>query len=74
MDGYGLIRHEKVGADFLRSKGFSEQVSRLVESHVPAKRYLTFADPDYYNQLSRASKETLEFQSGRMTASEASRL
>ncbi|PSR55850.1 phosphohydrolase [Adhaeribacter arboris] len=71
MDGFGVIRHEKVGADFLRSKGFSERVARLVESHVPAKRYLTFKDPEYYNQLSEASKQTLEFQGGRMTAEEA---
>lgn len=71
MDGYGVIRHEKVGADFLRSKGFSERVARLVESHVTAKRYLTFKDPEYYSQLSEASKQTLAFQGDRMTASEA---
>jgi 2-amino-1-hydroxyethylphosphonate dioxygenase (glycine-forming) len=71
MAGYGVMRYEKVGADFLREKGFSERVAQLVESHVPAKRYLTFKDPNYYNQLSDASKQTLEFQGGRMTLEEA---
>lgn len=71
MAGYGVIRHEKVGADYLRSKGFSERIAQLVESHVPAKRYLTYKFPDYYEKLSEASKRTLEFQGGRMTATEA---
>ena len=71
MDGYGVMRHEKVGADYLRSKGFSERLARLVESHVQAKRYLTFKQPEYYEKLSEASKRTLEFQGGRMTAAEA---
>jgi phosphonate degradation associated HDIG domain protein len=71
MDGYGVMRHEKVGADYLRSKGFPEKIARLVESHVQAKRYLTFKNPGYYQQLSEASKRTLEFQGGRMTAAEA---
>jgi 2-amino-1-hydroxyethylphosphonate dioxygenase (glycine-forming) len=72
MDGYGVKRHEKLGADFLRQKGFPEKVARLVESHVQAKRYLTFKDPEYYNMLSEASKKTLEFQGGVMTPEEAS--
>ncbi|MDO1448975.1 HDIG domain-containing protein [Rhodocytophaga aerolata] len=71
MDGYGVMSHEKLGANFLRSKGFPERVAKLVESHVQAKRYLTFKHPDYYTQLSEASKRTLEFQGGRMSASEA---
>src|SRR5579862_8228628 len=41
MNGYGLKSHEKIGADFLREKGFPERVARLVENHVKAKRYLT---------------------------------
>ncbi len=71
MDGYGVKSHEKIGADYLRKKGFPERVARLVESHVQAKRYLTFKYPDYYNGLSEASKKTLEFQGGRMSESEA---
>jgi 2-amino-1-hydroxyethylphosphonate dioxygenase (glycine-forming) len=73
MDGYGRKRHEQIGADFLRSKGFPETIARLVEYHVQAKRYLTFKYPDYYNQLSEASKRTLAFQGGRMTSIEADR-
>lgn len=71
MDGYGVKRHEQIGADFLRSKGFSEKIARLVENHVQAKRYLTFKYPAYYEALSEASKKTLEFQGGKMTATEA---
>ena len=72
MDGYGAVSHEKIGANYLREKGFSEKIAQLVENHVQAKRYLTFQYPAYYDQLSEASKRTLEFQGGRMTAEEAS--
>lgn len=71
MDGYGTKSHEKIGADFLREKGFPEQIARLVENHVAAKRYLTFKYPEYYAKLSEASKKTLEFQGGKMSAAEA---
>ena len=71
MNGYGVVDHEKLGADFLRSKGFSSTIASLVENHVQAKRYLTYHFPDYYEQLSEASKQTLEFQGGRMTLEEA---
>lgn len=71
MDGFGIMDHEELGADFLREKGFSKKIVRLVESHVEAKRYLTAKDPEYYAQLSDASKKTLEFQGGPMTEDEA---
>jgi len=71
MGGYGVKRHEQVGADFLRNQGFPERVAKLVENHVQAKRYLTFKDPDYYDQLSEASKQTLKHQGGVMTEEEA---
>ena len=71
MGGFGVKSHEKIGADYLREKGFPERVAKLVENHVQAKRYLTFKDPDYYNALSEASKKTLEFQGGVMGAEEA---
>jgi 2-amino-1-hydroxyethylphosphonate dioxygenase (glycine-forming) len=71
MDGWGIKDHEEVGADFLKQKGFSKKVIRLVESHVEAKRYLTRREPGYYEQLSEASKKTLEFQGGRMSEEEA---
>jgi len=71
MDGYGVKSHEKIGADYLREKGFPERIARLVESHVQAKRYLTYKYPEYYNALSEASKKTLEFQGGKMDTKEA---
>ena len=71
MDGFGVVDHEKLGADFLRSKGFSEDIASLVKNHVQAKRYLTFHFPSYFEQLSEASKRTLAFQGGIMTLEEA---
>jgi phosphonate degradation associated HDIG domain protein len=71
MDEYGLKDHESIGAEFLLEKGFSSRIVRLVASHVNAKRYLTRKDPDYYNQLSEASRKTLEFQGGMMSVEEA---
>ena len=71
MDGYGVHDHEKLGADYIRDKGFSEKIAKLVSSHVAAKRYLTRRFPEYYEKLSQASKETLKFQGGVMTEEEA---
>lgn len=70
MSGYGKMSHEKIGANYLRSLGFSEIVARLVENHVQAKRYLCAKKPEYYRKLSEASKKTLEFQGGVMTVEE----
>ncbi|OJI85337.1 hypothetical protein ASPTUDRAFT_41553 [Aspergillus tubingensis CBS 134.48] len=63
-ENVGRMGHETIGAEYLRSLGFSEKVCRLVESHVPAKRYLTATDKAYYETLSSASKKSLEFQGG----------
>jgi phosphonate degradation associated HDIG domain protein len=71
MAGFGAVNHEKLGADYLRARGFSERVARLVESHVQAKRYLTYKYPSYRRQLSEASLATLAFQGGVMSAAEA---
>jgi phosphonate degradation associated HDIG domain protein len=71
MDGMGNVDHEKLGADYLLERGFSERVANLVQGHVIAKRYLTYKFPEYYNRLSDASKGTLEFQGGVMTEDEA---
>jgi len=71
MDGMGNIDHEKIGAAYLLKNGFSERIANLVQGHVIAKRYLTYKYPEYYNKLSDASKTTLEFQGGVMTAVEA---
>lgn len=72
MGEFGIKDHEEIGADFLKEKGFSKRIVRLVQSHVEAKRYLTLKDPAYYDQLSDASKRTLEYQGGRMEEEEAS--
>jgi len=71
MGGYGVMSHERVGADYLRQCGFSERVATLVEYHVQAKRYLTLTKPGYYDQLSEASRRTLEYQGGVMSVEEA---
>lgn len=71
MDGFGVKDHEEIGATYLKQKGFSKKVVRLVESHVEAKRYLTYKFPEYYAQLSAASKKTLEYQGGQMDKDEA---
>jgi 2-amino-1-hydroxyethylphosphonate dioxygenase (glycine-forming) len=71
MDGFGIKDHEEIGADYLQQKGFSKKIVRLVQSHVEAKRYLTYKDPEYYSQLSEASKKTLEYQGGKMEKEEA---
>lgn len=71
MDGAGVKDHEKIGADYLQERGFSEKLCRLVQSHVQAKRYLTYKNSAYYKNLSDASKITLEHQGGVMNAHEA---
>jgi phosphonate degradation associated HDIG domain protein len=71
MDGMGAVDHEKLGAEYLSEKGFSDRLTQLVQSHVIAKRYLTYKFPEYYEKLSEASKTTLNFQGGRMSAEEA---
>lgn len=71
MDGMGVKDHEKIGADYLAEKGFSEKICRLVQSHVQTKRYLTYKYFDYYQQLSAASKITLSHQGGIMSEGEA---
>lgn len=71
MNGYGTMNHEKIGGEFLKARGFSERLIRLVQGHVDAKRYLTWKYPAYYEQLSEASKITLGYQGGKMQDGEA---
>ncbi|MDW8330980.1 MAG: HD domain-containing protein, partial [Cyclobacteriaceae bacterium] len=71
MMGYGIVHHEKTGADFLRVRGFPEKICQLVEHHVTAKRYLVYSEPEYFQSLSEASRETLRHQGGPMKAEEA---
>lgn len=71
MAGNGHLRHETVGAELLDNIGFPSNMGLLVRNHVQAKRYLTYKHPQYFEQLSEASKITLSFQGGIMTAQEA---
>lgn len=72
MENLGVLRHEHVGAEYLRTQiGLSEHVCYLVRNHVNAKRYLTHVDKDYYGRLSDTSKQTLVYQGGPMTNDEA---
>ena len=70
MGDVGIKDHEKLGADFLRSLGIIEPVCELVESHVQAKRYILTTQPQYYDRLSNASKETFKYQGGKMSDQE----
>jgi phosphonate degradation associated HDIG domain protein len=63
-------RHEISGSRWLASR-FGPEVSEPVRLHVPAKRYLCAADPDYFAALSPASIVTLGLQGGRMSPAEA---
>jgi phosphonate degradation associated HDIG domain protein len=67
MGTYGIKDHEALGADFLSERGFSARLTRLVSSHVIAKRYLTLREDGYYDKLSEASKKTLVYQGGPLT-------
>ena len=71
MEIYGRKNHEFVAANWLKMRGFSEKIAILILNHVNAKRYLTFANLNYYENLSDASKKTLAFQGGRMIQIEA---
>ena len=73
MGEYGIDAHDKLGGDFLKSRGFSPRIIAVVKNHVPSKRYLCLRDKTYYDQLSEASKKTLEYQGGKMTEEEAER-
>ncbi|WP_336332716.1 phosphonate degradation HD-domain oxygenase [Pseudomonas putida] len=71
MGGYGVVSHERIGAEYLRRCGFGERMVRLVQYHVEAKRYLTLRQPGYYQRLSEASRRTLGYQGGVMNEAEA---
>ncbi|MBO0929579.1 HD domain-containing protein [Fibrella aquatilis] len=71
MAVYGRMDHETLGAVWLEQRGFTESVTQLIRQHVNAKRYLTFKYPAYLANLSDASRQTLTYQGGPMTAGEA---
>ncbi|KAL7904830.1 hypothetical protein GGI35DRAFT_472039 [Trichoderma velutinum] len=70
IQSVGRVGHETLGARLLLSLGFTDKVARLVESHVAAKRYLCAVDESYHGLLSEASKRSLFYQGGPMSAEE----
>jgi len=71
MGQYGVLNHEGLGGQYLRSSGFAERVCAMVDQHVAAKRYLVSTDPTYKSKLSEASLQTLmQWQGGLMTKEE----
>jgi [1-hydroxy-2-(trimethylamino)ethyl]phosphonate dioxygenase len=64
------LRHEMAGARIL-SALFGEEVCVPIARHVAAKRYLCFADPQYFQTLSAASQASLVLQGGPFLAREA---
>ncbi|MGD0391619.1 MAG: HD domain-containing protein [Acidimicrobiales bacterium] len=61
--------HGEVGAALVRPV-FGERVAALIESHVPAKRFLVTVDESYRRQLSEGSVRTLAEQGESMTVDE----
>ena len=63
-------RHEAAGEVWL-ARHFPPAVTEPVKLHVAAKRYLCRTDPDYFDQLSPASVQSLALQGGPFTEHEA---
>ena len=66
----GVVNYDETGARWLRERGLSERLVRLVGGHVNAKRYLTATSKSYTARLSPASVETLRLQGGPMRPEE----
>lgn len=56
-------QHEYRAIPYLRHL-FGKEVTEPIRLHVDAKRYLCFANKDYWATLSAASKKSLELQGG----------
>ncbi len=61
--------HEELAADYLKGI-FPDAVTEPIRLHVPAKRYLCTTDPEYYEDLSEASKKSFHLQGGAMSDEE----
>ncbi|MCU1373879.1 MAG: metal-dependent phosphohydrolase [Actinomycetia bacterium] len=61
--------HGRMGAAAVRP-ALGDRVARLVEGHVPAKRYLVTVEPGYASGLSAVSTVTLGHQGGELAAGE----
>ncbi|HLP22381.1 MAG TPA: HD domain-containing protein [Chitinophagales bacterium] len=70
MGEFGVMDHEVLGAGYLLQRGFSQTIATLVKAHVEAKRYLCAVNKRYYDNLSTASKATLQYQGGPMSKEE----
>ena len=64
--------HDAVARDWLEPR-FGEAVATPVGEHVAAKKWLCFAEPDYFAALSNASKASLRAQGGQFDEAEAKR-
>jgi len=62
--------HEDSGAEVLRPL-FGDAVAEPVRLHVPAKRWLCFAEGGYWDSLSRGSKVSLNVQGGPFDSAQA---
>jgi predicted HD phosphohydrolase len=62
-------KHEDIGYEYL-NKFFKKDVVEPIKYHVKAKRYLA-RSKKYYNQLSAASKISLELQGGILNKKES---
>ncbi|WP_417606055.1 HD domain-containing protein [Oceanimonas baumannii] len=62
-------RHQESAASWL-APFFPAEIIEPIRLHVAAKRYLVTVDPDYRNQLSQASIDSLALQGGMMSARE----
>lgn len=70
MGDLGVKNHEGKGRIFLENLGIPYPIPNLVENHVKVKKYLVGKNPEYYEKLSEASKQTLEYQGGPMNLEE----
>lgn len=66
MGDLGVMDHEKVGAIFLSRLGFPDKVCKLVAAHIVTKRYLVTKNPYYFENLTLSSKQTFEYQGGKL--------
>jgi predicted HD phosphohydrolase len=70
MGDLGVMNHEGKGRKFLEDMGVPYPIPNLVENHVKVKKYLVGKNPEYYQKLSDASKQTLVYQGGPMSSEE----
>lgn len=69
-DSLGNKDHELLGYEYLKKNGFSKLTCELVKNHVYTKRYLISTNPEYYQKLSDASKNTFVLQGGLLSDKE----